>query len=149
MYKNILVPLDGSENSRLALDEALTIAQKFDSKVFIVSVVDPGRVSGVMLEAPTAVGPDQLIGPMIEEAESYIKKAVSEVKNRNIPYETKVFQGSPKGMIAKDIPEEYDIDLTVMGKSGANALTRLMIGSTTAYVARYANNNVMIVSQDE
>lgn len=38
----ILVPVDGSEGSLLAIDTAKAIAQKFDSKIVLIHVVDVG-----------------------------------------------------------------------------------------------------------
>lgn len=36
----ILVPVDGSEGSLLAIDTAKVIAQKFDSKIVLIHVVE-------------------------------------------------------------------------------------------------------------
>ena len=39
-YKEILVPMDGSENSMRALDKAVEMAQHYNSKLVLVHVVD-------------------------------------------------------------------------------------------------------------
>ncbi|WP_214464665.1 universal stress protein, partial [Levilactobacillus brevis] len=57
--------------------------------------------------------------------------------------------GSVKEQIATTIPNEYDIDLIVIGKTGRDALSRLVLGSTTAYVVRKAKANVTVVNMDD
>jgi len=39
LYKTILVPTDGSEPSNHALEHALVIAEKYDAKIQLLSVV--------------------------------------------------------------------------------------------------------------
>nr|WP_270252133.1 universal stress protein [Lactiplantibacillus plantarum] len=53
---------------------------------------------------------------------------------------------SPKASIATDIPKKYAIDLIVMGKSGTNAVSRILLGSTTAYVVQKAEVNVTVIN---
>lgn len=53
---------------------------------------------------------------------------------------------SPKASIATDIPQKYAIDLIVMGKSGTNAVSRILLGSTTAYVVQKAEVNVTVIN---
>ena len=47
--------------------------------------------------------------------------------------QTKAFNvlayGSPKNIIAKELPKEYNIDLIMLGATGLNAVERLFIGS--------------------
>ncbi len=40
MYEHILVPLDGSRNSKQALEEAISLAKKFDSKLSLLTVIN-------------------------------------------------------------------------------------------------------------
>ena len=41
MFKKILVPVDGSETSWRALNNALEIGRKFDSEIVVVNVIQP------------------------------------------------------------------------------------------------------------
>lgn len=40
MYQNILVPVDGSETSRLGLDEAIHLASTLNSRIRVLHVVN-------------------------------------------------------------------------------------------------------------
>ena len=46
MIKNILVPLDGSEHSRAALDYAIWIAKKFNGTLFGQHIIDTISIEG-------------------------------------------------------------------------------------------------------
>ena len=46
MIKNVLVPLDGSEHSKAALDYAIWITKKFDGTLFGQHIIDPVGVNG-------------------------------------------------------------------------------------------------------
>ena len=56
--------------------------------------------------------------------------------------------GSPKVMIANQIPENNQIDLIMLGATGLNAVERLFIGSVSEYVIRNADCDVLIVRTD-
>lgn len=53
--------------------------------------------------------------------------------------------GSPKHIIAKEIPEEKEVDLILLGATGLNAVERLFIGSVSEYVIRNATCDVLVV----
>nr|WP_283805073.1 universal stress protein [Lentilactobacillus rapi] len=76
---------------------------------------------------------------IIEEAKKY-------VDSQGVKFETAVDIGNPKNIIAHIYPDQHDIDLIVIGKSGVDALNRVLIGSTTAYVVRNATTKVLVVN---
>ena len=42
MFKHILVPVDGSATSEVAVGKAIELAKAFDSSVTVIYVIDPG-----------------------------------------------------------------------------------------------------------
>jgi nucleotide-binding universal stress UspA family protein len=56
VFDRILVPLDGSEHSHRALETAIQIAKKFDSKVALLHVYSI-TVMPVIVPEPTTVTP--------------------------------------------------------------------------------------------
>ena len=50
-FKKILVPFDGSKYSRNALGQAINIAKKFGSEIFIITAVDTSDFPPGMLLA--------------------------------------------------------------------------------------------------
>jgi len=48
LFKNILVPHDGSSNSKHAFKVALEIAKKYNSKISMVTVLDTSGYWGIL-----------------------------------------------------------------------------------------------------
>lgn len=147
MYENILVPLDGSKNSEQALQEAVKLAKQFGSKLNLITVINNTNfyygTGGTGLPANMYDDQKEVAGKIIDEAKKY-------ADSQGVKYETAVDIGNPKNIIAHIYPDQHDIDLIVIGKSGVDALNRLLIGSTTAYVVRNATTKVLVVnSKDE
>ena len=61
---------------------------------------------------------------------------------------TVIEYGSPKQIIAKEIPEDNQVDLIMLGATGLNAVERLFIGSVSEFVIRNAACDVLVVRTD-
>ena len=90
---------------------------------------------------------------MVEQVTETAKKTMDGYANqakeqglKNISYSGEY--GAPKAVIAKDLPEEKNIDLIMIGATGLNAVERLLIGSVTEYVTRTADCDVLVVRTD-
>ncbi|VDG19639.1 universal stress protein [Lactiplantibacillus mudanjiangensis] len=146
MYKRILVPLDGSDNAYLALDHAIKLARTFDAKLFLLSVIDITRLN---VYSPSAYGGalyTDLLTITKENRTKILDRAKFKAESANVETLPIQINSIPKTSIATEIPDKYDIDLIVIGKSGTNAISRLFLGSTTAYVVRKATANVMVIN---
>ncbi|KRL56625.1 universal stress protein [Furfurilactobacillus rossiae] len=142
--KRILVPTDGSENAQLALRKAVDIAKAADADILLLQVV-----------APLYAAPEYAMAGMSEGMLTQAKKYVGELAQK-MQAETGfdrisafAMQDAPKPTIAKTFPEHHDIDLIVIGATGTNAFERAILGSTTGYVVRNADVDVLVVKEDE
>ena len=100
----ILVPVDGSEGSLLAIDTAKAIAQKFDSKIVLIHVVDVGT-RGTMHEFYS-------YDPVVEEA--LIKRGEKLLDKEALKFEgMKVEKISLKGQAGDGIVtyKEYSYEI--------------------------------------
>jgi nucleotide-binding universal stress UspA family protein len=153
MYKKILLSTDGSENSKRANKHALWIADKSDSDIIIMYVIEshfPELATGLPLS--TLPTPDesfyeeirnegkQIIDNFKQELEDVQCKGMC--KNTNL--KTLIKEGKPSIEIVNTLDEE-DIDLIVMGASGRHGLDRFVIGSVTERVVRNARKPVMVI----
>lgn len=143
MYRNILVPLDGSSNSKRALDEAIALSEKFGSKISIISVVNESNMIF------TTGSPDMILKGLHSNAEDIVKNGKEQAAARGVDVDAFVERGIPKQIIAEEFPAAHDIDLIVIGKSGADAFDRLLIGSTTSYVVRKSKTKILVVNTEE
>lgn len=140
MYETILVPVDGSENSKQAVKEAAKLAKQFGSTLQIVSVASDQRY----VQYGVTLGQD-VMQSFQERAEEILDDARETVEKMGVKVETHFVVGIPKIQIAKELPKKYNASLIVMGKSGVNGISRAILGSTTAYVVRHSTVNVMVI----
>jgi nucleotide-binding universal stress UspA family protein len=127
----ILVPIDGSENARKALEYAAAIAEKINAKITLLYVLERGLFKPKSEEA-------RKIGALI------LSKAADEVKG--IELHQKLESGNPAKIITQ-MADKGDYDLIVMGSKGKGARMRFWLGSVSSHVLHYANRSVLIVCQ--
>lgn len=139
-YKKIMVAVDGSDEAELAFKKAVNVAERNQGELILAHVIDTrafqtvSSFDGMLAEQATEMA-KQTLKDYQDEAEKHGLSKVSTV----IEY------GSPKPIIAKQLPEENDVDLIMLGATGLNAVERLFIGSVSEYVIRNAACDVLVV----
>ncbi|WP_349515551.1 universal stress protein [Leuconostoc suionicum] len=141
-YHRILVPMDGSKESEAALTRAieLTLDAGDEGILSILNVIDTRAFQNVASFDDT----------MVEAVSDETRKSLEKYKAQAIEAGVKdvdylIEYGSPKSLIAKDVPNEVNADLIVIGATGLNAVERLVIGSVTEFVTRSAKVDVLVV----
>ena len=135
-YKKILVAVDGSDQSKEAIHEAVAIAKRNKTSLFVLHVKDETRLRGTPYDL--AINLDVL------ETES--KEIIAEVEvliNDEVEFEVHAL-GNPKKEII-NFAKQFELDLIVVGSNGKGLLDRMLVGSTTSYVVNHAPCNVMVV----
>lgn len=140
MYENILVPIDGSENAEKAVKEAIALAQIHHSTLQVVMIATDQRY----VQYGVSMGQD-VMDQFEKIADETLGKAADEIKAAGVAVETHYIIGIPKIQIAEKLPDSLKTDLTIIGKSGVNGLSRALLGSTTEYVVRHSKVNVLVV----
>lgn len=138
-FRNILVPLDGSELAEKALGPANQIA------VAMAHRADAATVKLTLLRALTpmamlAADPylyDEMMRMSIDEAQAYLNLVASRLPASNVAVETKTMNGSPAEAIIQ-YAEENDIDLVVMSSHGRTGSSRWVYGSVAEKVMHHA-----------
>ncbi|WP_395323091.1 universal stress protein [Levilactobacillus parabrevis] len=143
MYKRLLVPLDGSSNANEALKTAIDLAQDWHAKLILLQVIDITQFSAQGLGG----GYSAVIKSLRDTSQEILEAARDHAEKANLEVAMLVREGAPKQVIV-EIANAADsqIDLIVMGKSGTNAFSRMIVGSTTNYVVQHAEPNVIVVN---
>ena len=125
MAKRVLVPVDGSEQARAALEYAL---EEFaEERVTILHVIDPrefntyGGIEGW-------VDVDHLREQRREQAEKIVERARERAEERGLTVETEVVTGKDARAIL-DYATEHDVEHIVMGSHGRSGISRVLLGS--------------------
>lgn len=152
MYENILVPIDGSEQSIQATDHALEIARQFGSTVHALYVIDDRyaeRASEMMGELSRDSSELQEIKEHRENlGNEQTSKVVERAHEVNLDAEHAVLSGDPADVITEYAKNEK-IDLIVIGARGRSAVGKFLMGDVAGKVARHATTPVMLVRTDK
>jgi nucleotide-binding universal stress UspA family protein len=155
IFQKILVPFDGSEHSRRALEAAIQISKSFNSKLMLLTVhhvtITPITSPELTIQAPVIV-PDasavEMTEKAIEATHNYDKRILAEaeakVRSEKIEVETELIDGNAVEEIVRK-SEEGKFDLIVMGARGLSTIKKLFIGSVSDGVIKKAPCPVLIV----
>jgi nucleotide-binding universal stress UspA family protein len=140
MYDTILIPYDGSDEARKAVDHGLGLAEALGSKVHALYVMDlPG--------APRALALRDDEEEIRQQYRDYGEKVTGEVAElaaeRGLEAETALRSGSVSREIVRYAKEE-GMDAIVMGSAYRGTLGGIL-GSTTDKVVRTAT--VPVITQ--
>ncbi len=130
---HILVPIDGSDESKNALALAVGMAEKFAAKISLLHVAD-WNAQMTSLDRVTMSG--YIPSNILEEGYQILNDAVRTVP-KEIQTETAVIPGHPATVILEEA-EKRNIDLIVLGSRGLGAVKGLLLGSVSAAVIQKA-----------
>ncbi len=137
--ERLLLAADASRFSEGAIREAITLAKKCSSKLFVVSVVETNP------EYAT-VAPE-----LVEKAEKETRQRLESVKDmatkEGVDCTVVIRKGEEPYKYIIEEAEKNQAGLIVMGRRGRTGIKRLMMGSVTAKVIGRARCNVLIVPQ--
>lgn len=144
-YKNIIVPTDGSVNSKRALEHAVVLASSLGASITLVYVANIVSVISNFDQIPNASGyvTEQVALDMEEEGKGVLDDFAKEVPE-GIEVKTVFEVGSP-GPAVLSVAKKYKADLIVMGSRGLGPLKGLFMGSVSRYVVTHSGCPVLIV----
>ena len=141
MYKKILVPLDGSELSRKALDQAEKLAKTFDAEIILFQVVPFLPIYG----SPELVTPLIVDEKQRESAEKYLTNLAEELKKRGLKVTAMVRTGQQVAVEIIDFAKETGVDLIVMCTHGRSGITRWVLGSVAHKVLTRTETPILLL----
>jgi nucleotide-binding universal stress UspA family protein len=137
MYDDILIPTDGSEGTRGAIEHGIDLATKYGATLHTLYVVN----TNVTVETTSA----QTLAALEEIGQEAIDEVIQQAEAADVEtIEGTVAQGAPHRAIL-DYVDEKDVDLVVMGTHGRTGLDRYLLGSVTEKVVRLSEVPVVTV----
>jgi len=152
LFGKILVPLDGSEHSMRALDIALQLAKKFNSKITLIHVYSVSVRPIVVPEPATFVPTIPTMAPTeYSRVAEAIRKAGAKIltegaekaKAEGIEVDTILREGHAVQEIVRTA-QEGKFDLIVMGARGLSRIKEIILGSVSDGVIRNAPCPVLV-----
>ena len=133
-YSKILVAVDGSKQAEWAFKNAVAIARRNeDAELYIASVIDATI-------ATSGLSDPYIFNSFYKRTKELVDSYVEAAEKDGL---TKVF-----GIVlSEDIVDEKGIDLVVCGSSGLTGFKRMLMGSVSEGIVRYAKCDVIIIKQ--
>lgn len=145
IYKHILVAVDKSNASNLALQEAVRLAKDQNAKLRIIYIVE----EVVIKSAEKRVSFDTLWNVYKEDGQDFLNVINEKLKSSNIKYETFLIElPLSEGELADKIMAEaqsWPADILVLGTHGRHGVKRFFIGSVAESVVRIATLPVLLI----
>jgi nucleotide-binding universal stress UspA family protein len=154
MIKNVLVPLDGSEHSKAALDYAVWITQKFDGMLLGQHIIDTISLEGTFFHdisgslgfEPYLDFSSKMREILDERGKLILDDFAERCRKENLSYKTFL----DMGLIANEICERAKVaDLVVIGHRGVNEeFSTGLLGSTAETITRKCPRPIFVSTRE-
>ena len=145
-FETILLTTDFSDLSRQAVAPALSIADRFGSKILVLYVVEDRLPPFV--DEYTGISLEEILQAHTERARREMARFVEQNLPGRSDVETVVAAGMPSAEVVR-VAEEREVALIAMATHGRGFVSHALFGSTTERVLRRAPCPVLTVRAGE
>ena len=140
MFKKILCPVDFSDTSMNADNNAINFSMEIKAEITFIHIIDIQAMQNI---GDLSGGGINDINLLIEEEKPVLSKLKDECDKKGIKVKTVLTHGEPVSVILETIKEDGH-DLIIMGTHGKTGLTRLVLGSIAENVVRKSDIPVLL-----
>lgn len=145
MYKEILVPLDGSKRAETILTHVEELAQNFKAEIIFLEVVKPEVVYTSVYSGVLDIELQQkIIDEKVKGAKSYLSGLEGEFREKGISARSLVEIGSVVQTIIR-VAERENADLIALASHGRTGLSHVFYGSVAAGVLHRVDRPLLLV----
>lgn len=141
-FQNILVPTDGSEYTKAAVEKAMELAKAIGGRITALYVLDQTILTNMPM--------DTAVMNVYNTLEKEGNEAVNFVRDlgvkEGVDVQVVVKEGTPVKVILEESP---NYDIIVMGTLGRTGMSKLLMGSVAERVVRASQCPVMVVRAPE
>jgi universal stress protein A len=137
--ERILVPIDFSEPSMKALDEAVEFNQTYDAEIVLMTAVERSSYESPLLAPDTGA----LLEGQAAAAEQRLEEICTRLGQRGIKCRTVVNSGVPYQAIV-DAAKRSKASLIIMSTHGRTGLAHVLLGSVAERVLQHADCPVLL-----
>lgn len=136
IYKNMLLPLDGSKEAESRVDEAISLVKLTDGLLTFLHVVEvfPFREQEKEKEFNALKAP----------GEEYLNKIKARAEGEGVRANAVVVPGKPAEEICKYATRD-DVDIVLVSPHGAGGILGWALGSVADKVARHSPKPVLVI----
>ncbi len=154
MFKTILVPIDSSDTSLVAVDYAIDLSRSFNSEIAGISIIDIKKLAGpFMRDLGTSIGGMVPYGDFQQKVRTFLedtaKAALDELEGKCSTAGISCTRSMKEGVVSKEIVESAKrCDMISMGMAGEHAFWRdAFLGSNLESVVRQTHKPVLVTPE--
>lgn len=140
MAKTLLVGVDGSEQAQRAADYAANLAEKLGAGLLLVHVVP-----SVAVPAGAIAFGEQWLQAHRVRGEAILDLLVNRLEKPNLRVSKRLVDVGSPAEVLSDIAKEIGAEMVVVGSTGLNTVTRLLLGSVADRLAHLSPVPVLVV----
>jgi len=144
MYKHILIPTDGSELSKKAVDHGIGLAKALNAKVTAVTVSEPFHIFAVEPGMLTDT-PDEYEKRINALTGKYLKAAKDAATAAGVPCDVVHVEHAHPYETVIDTARKRGCDAIVMASHGRRGVSAIVLGSETVKVLTHSTIPVVVV----
>ncbi len=154
MFKTILVPIDSSDTSLVAVDYAIDLSRSFNSEIVGISIIDIKKLAGpFMRDLGTSIGGMVPYGDFQQNVRQFLddtaKAALDELEGKCNSAGISFTRTTKEGVVSREIVESAKrCDMISMGMAGEHAFWRdAFLGSNLESVVRQSHKPVLVTPE--
>ena len=144
MFERIVVCLDGSELAEQILPYAREQAERFNSKLLLLRVMDDAQVYSAPAEPAIVVEQVDRVRKEKQEAEEYLATVSRSLQSAGFDVESAVVAG-PAGQTIVKFADDSGAGLIALATHGHGGLGRAVFGSVADFVLRHTRIPVLCI----
>ncbi len=143
MYKNLLIPTDGSELASKAVQHGISLAKEFGAKVTLLTVWEPFHV--FTFNASSVEGtPEEYKKGMQKHAAKLLDTIASAARADGVACDTVQIEHDHPYRAIIDTARSKGCDLIVMASHGRRGVAAIVLGSETFKVLTHSKIPVLV-----
>lgn len=145
MYQRILVPIDGSDTSKLGLEESIRLAKSTGGRLRLIHVIDDLSLA-LAMDAYSGHAGDWL-NVLRADGARILQEAADIALKAGVMFDTKLkeqFKGTVYELVLAEA-QGWPADLIVLGTHGRRGLGRVVLGSSAESILRNSPIPVLLI----
>ncbi|MBC7994931.1 MAG: universal stress protein [Rhizobacter sp.] len=143
MFQRILVPTDGSDITKKAVDTAVNLAKSVNAKLYTLSVKEPFPYSAISEMQPTP--PQEFFDAQERIAAARVKEVRESAERSGLQCEGHTVEALHPWEAVIEHARRHECDLIVMASHGRRGVTAMLLGSETQKVLTHTKVPVLVV----
>ena len=143
MFQRILVPTDGSEITRKAVETSVALAKVLNAQIYAICVKEPFPYSAISEMQPTP--PQEFFNAQERIAVQRVAAVAAACEAAGVPCQTHTVEGAQPWKAIIDHSTSMGCDVIVMASHGRRGVSALLLGSETQKVLTHSSVPVLVV----